>query len=105
MAEFVNAKIKGDKVVVFSKPTCPYCQMAVETLKQYSFKPGCLDIIDISSLSDMSGIQDCLQQLTGARTVPRVFIGNECVGGGTDVKSLHQNGQLEGKLRAINALA
>ncbi|XP_043912405.1 glutaredoxin-1-like [Protopterus annectens] len=67
MAEFVNAKIKGDKVVVFSKPTCPYCQMAVE--KQYSFKPGCLDIIDISSLSDMSGIQDYLQQLTGARTV------------------------------------
>lgn len=104
MAEFVTAKIKGDKVVVFSKPTCPYCQMAVQTLKQYSFKEGCLDIVDISSLSNMSHIQDYLHQLTGARTVPRVFIGEECVGGGTDVLSLHKTGQLEGKLRAISAL-
>jgi hypothetical protein len=39
-------------------------------------------------------LQDALAQVTGARTVPRVFIGNKFVGGGDDTARLAENGKL-----------
>lgn len=32
--------------------------------------------------------------MTGARSVPRVFLDGNFIGGGTDVKKLYENGQL-----------
>lgn len=32
--QFVDSKIKENKVVVFSKTYCPYCKMAKDVLKQ-----------------------------------------------------------------------
>lgn len=80
MAEqFVLTKIKGDKVVLFIKPTCPYCNMAKGVLSQYKIKPGHLELIDISALSDVRNVQDYLEQLTGARTVKmRCHIHTKC---------------------------
>lgn len=67
--QFVQAKITGGKVVVFIKPTCPYCVMAQRVFSEYKFKPGHLECVDISGHSDMDKIQDYLMELTGARTV------------------------------------
>lgn len=67
--EFVQAQIKGDKVVLFIKPVCSYCVMAKSVLSKYKFKPGHLEYIDISCRSDMGSIQDYFLALTGARTV------------------------------------
>lgn len=72
--QFVQAKITGDKVVVFLKPTCPYCVMAKKVLSEYKFKPGHLECVDISGHSDMDKIQDFLRELTGARTVNAAFL-------------------------------
>ncbi|XP_071292104.1 glutaredoxin 2 isoform X3 [Agelaius tricolor] len=38
--------------------------------------------------------QDILEQMTGGRTVPRVFINGTCVGGATDAQKLHEEGKL-----------
>ncbi|KAJ8260796.1 hypothetical protein COCON_G00165190 [Conger conger] len=102
--EFVETKLKGDKVVLFLKPSCPYCVMAKEVLAKYTFKAGHLDFIDISGRNDMSKIQDYFLEITGARTVPRVFIGEECIGGGSDVAELEKAGKLENMLTSIGAL-
>ncbi|XP_061689195.1 glutaredoxin-1 [Syngnathoides biaculeatus] len=102
--QFVQAKIKGDKVVLFIKPTCPYCVTAKDVLSKYKFKPGHLECVDISVRPDMGSMQDYFLELTGARTVPRVFVGEECVGGGSDVAALHKSGKLEGMLQSIGAL-
>lgn len=67
--QFVQAKIKGDKVVVFLKPTCRYCTMAQEVLEKYKFKPGHYECVDISNHSEMDSMQDYFLELTGARTV------------------------------------
>ncbi|KAL1783842.1 glutaredoxin-1 [Sigmodon hispidus] len=72
--EFVNSKIHPGKVVVFIKPTCPYCQKTQAILKQLPFKQGLLEFVDITATNNTNEIQDYLQQITGARTVPRVFI-------------------------------
>lgn len=42
-------------------------------------------MIEISS--DMSDVQDCLAAMTGARSVPRVFVGGKFFGGGDDTVS------------------
>ncbi|XP_046881311.1 glutaredoxin-1 [Hypomesus transpacificus] len=102
--EFVETKIKGDKVVLFIKPTCSYCVMAKDVLSKYKFKPGHLEYIDISGRSDMGSLQDYFLEITGARTVPRVFIGEECVGGGSDVAEMDKSGKLKEMMQAIGAL-
>ncbi|MXQ99562.1 hypothetical protein E5288_WYG021832 [Bos mutus] len=65
---FVNSKIQSGKVVVFIKPTCPYCKRTPELLNQLPFKQGLLEFVSITANSDTNEIQDYLQQLTGART-------------------------------------
>ena len=67
--QFVETTIKGDKVVMFMKPTCSYCIMAKDVLSKYKFKPGHLECIDISVRSDMGKMQDYFLEITGARTV------------------------------------
>lgn len=58
----------------------------------------------VYSAGDGSAIQDFLGQLTGERTVPRVFIDGKCVGGGSDVKRLHSEGKLVPLLTKAKAL-
>lgn len=65
----MKSKLGANKVAVFIKPTCPYCQEAIELLKKYTFKPGHLEFIDLTARNDMSSIQDYFLQSTGARTV------------------------------------
>lgn len=67
--EFVNCKIQSGKVVVFIKPTCPYCRKTQEILSRLPFKQGLLEFVDITATNITSAIQDYLQQLTGERTV------------------------------------
>ncbi|XP_030048180.1 glutaredoxin-1 [Microcaecilia unicolor] len=101
---FVVAKIQKDKVSVFIKPTCPYCSSAKGILNNFKFKPGHLEFIDISSLAFMDEIQQYFFQTTGERTVPRVYIGDKCIGGCSDLTSLANSGRLEGILQSIGAL-
>ncbi|XP_028914167.1 glutaredoxin-1 [Ornithorhynchus anatinus] len=102
--EFVSSKLGSGLVVVFIKPTCPYCRRARELLLRYPFKPDCLRFVDITVQPDPDAIQDYLHQLTGARTVPRVFIGTRCIGGSSDLTSLDQSGQLLPQLLQIGAV-
>lgn len=54
--------------------------------------------------SDGAAIQDYLLELTGARSVPRVFVDGVCIGGGDDTDALARNGKLEVMLRNAGVL-
>ncbi|KAM9756809.1 glutaredoxin-1-like [Dama dama] len=101
---FVNSNIQSGKVVVFIKPTCPYGRRTQELLSQLPFKQGHLEFVNITANGDTNEIQDYLQQLTGARMVPPVFIGKECIGGCTDLVNMHERGELLTWLKQIGAL-
>ena len=101
---FVNSKIQPGKVAVFIKSTCPYCRKTQELLSQLPFKQGLLEFVDITANGDTNEIQDYLQQLTGARMVPRVFIGKECIGGCTDLVNMYERVELWTWLKQIGAL-
>uniref|UniRef100_A0A6B2F5Q9 Glutaredoxin-1 n=1 Tax=Bothriechis nubestris TaxID=1766655 RepID=A0A6B2F5Q9_9SAUR len=102
--QFVVSHIASDKVVVFGKSGCPFCHSALDLLKQINIKPGHLEYIDLTSQKNMDAIQDYLMQLTGARTVPRIFIGKSCIGGFTDLDALNDSGELSTVLKKIGAL-
>ncbi|XP_007940736.1 glutaredoxin-1 [Orycteropus afer afer] len=102
--QFVNSRIHPGKVVVFIKPTCPYCRQTQEILSQLPFKQGLLEFVDITATTDMNAIQDYLQQLTGARTVPRVFMGTDCIGGCSDLITMQKNGELLKRLEEMGVL-
>ncbi|KAJ7335756.1 hypothetical protein JRQ81_013697 [Phrynocephalus forsythii] len=102
--QFVRSHIAPDKVVVFGKTGCPYCHKAVDYLEGLGLKSGHLEYVNLSGESNVEEIQQYLLQLTGARTVPRIFIGETCIGGFSDLEALGRSGQLEPLLRRIGAL-
>lgn len=54
--------------------------------------------------SDGGAVQASVKNLTGRGTVPSVFIGGSCIGGGDETAAMHRSGKLEGALQAANAL-
>ena len=52
-------------------------------------------VLEIEGRPDMDEIQDKLLELTGARSVPRVFINGKFVGGGSEMKALKESGKLQ----------
>ncbi|XP_044735763.1 glutaredoxin-C4-like [Chrysoperla carnea] len=91
----VNDIIRSDRVVIFSKAKCPYCTMAKEVfdnLKQT------YTVIELDERKDIEEIKNLLGEITGATTVPRVFINGIFVGGGSDVKTMYENGELQKRL-------
>ncbi|XP_066259962.1 uncharacterized protein [Euwallacea similis] len=88
----VKNLIISDKVVIFSKTTCPYCKLAKEVFDKLKEK---YTVVELDKRDDGDEIQSILGDITGAKTVPRVFVKGNCVGGGSDVKSLFENGKLQ----------
>ncbi|KAH7696431.1 glutaredoxin, partial [Aphelenchoides avenae] len=61
-------------------------------------------VVELDKRDDGNEIQDYLAQLTGGRTVPRVFINGQFIGGGDDTARAKSNGSLEKKLTEIGAI-
>jgi len=85
---------------VFSKSTCPYCRMVKEVLDGTGVN---YEVEEIESRKDCDKLQDVFGQITGARTVPRVFVGGKCIGGGTDVQLLQKQGRLVPLMEEVGA--
>lgn len=90
---FVDNLLENHKVVVISKTYCPHCTKAKKALAQYKIDD--LVIEEIENREDMNEIQDHCLKLSGARSVPRVFIKGKCIGGGSETESAHKDGTLK----------
>ncbi|GAA6219577.1 glutaredoxin 2 isoform X1 [Lates japonicus] len=89
--QYVQEVVSQNCVVIFSKTTCPYCKMAKNVFNEIG---ATYKVIELDEHNDGRRLQEALAQMTGARTVPRVFINGNCIGGGSDTKQLHQQGKL-----------
>lgn len=98
-AKFVRETIAKHKVVIFSKYYCRYSTMAVEQFKALNIP---FFTVELTDREDYNQIQAVLGEMTGATTVPRVFIDGKFIGGGVDVKKLKETGKLN-KLFKVNA--
>nr|XP_053628053.1 uncharacterized protein LOC128685507 [Cherax quadricarinatus]XP_053628054.1 uncharacterized protein LOC128685507 [Cherax quadricarinatus]XP_053628055.1 uncharacterized protein LOC128685507 [Cherax quadricarinatus] len=91
VAQMVTEIIKNNCVVIFSKTYCPYCKMAKKVFNDLGIP---YEVYELDKQSDGSVVQDVLDSMTGARTVPRVFVGGKCIGGGSETRQLSKDGKL-----------
>ena len=92
-ADEIKALVSAHKALVFSKTTCPYCDAAKGAFSAIGVKPHVVEL-DSFDGAKMSAWQDALKGITGARSVPRVFVGGKFLGGGDDTVALQRSGKL-----------
>lgn len=83
-------------VIMYFKPTCPYCQHAHFLLDgkgvQYSG-------IDIAAHPERR--EEMIEKASGRTTVPQIFINGTHVGGYDDLAALEKNGKLDKLLAGV----
>lgn len=77
------------KVIIYSKPSCPYCERAKQLLsqKKVQFEEIRVDLDP--------NVREKMIEITGRQTVPQIFIGEHHVGGFDDLKALQDKGELD----------
>eukprot|EP00128_Syssomonas_multiformis_P012242 Colp12_sorted_trinity150504_noHs@2064 len=88
--------INSNEVVVFSKSYCPYCVTAKKVFDGLKVKYFKMELDDVAN---GDAIQSTLQQLTGQRTVPNIFIKGHHVGGCDNTVAAQKNGNLDKLLK------
>lgn len=68
------------KAIVWSKNQCPYCDQAKNLLKLKGIE------YEERNINNGWDREDLLAAVPGARTVPQIFLGEEYVGGFTELK-------------------
>ena len=82
------------KVVIYTKPFCPYCIRAISLLE----KKG-VEYTEIEASGDPAKRQEMVQR-SGRYTYPQIFVGETHVGGCDDMMALEFNGRLDPLLAA-----
>lgn len=87
------------KIVVFSKSYCPYCTKAKQALHKL-IDAAKIFVLEIEDRPDMNSLQNELASRTGGRSVPRVFVDGEFIGGGDETAALAASGELRRMLES-----
>lgn len=90
----VNPASGAVPVRVYSTLICPYCIRAKLLLRERGIP---YEEIDVTG--DYEARQ-WLVKVTGRRTVPQIFIGDESIGGFDELRALDRSGELNRKLAA-----
>ncbi|ABD97421.1 glutaredoxin [Cowpox virus] len=102
--EFVQQRLANNKVTIFVKFTCPFCRNALDILNKFSFKRGAYEIVDIKEFKPENELRDYFEQITGGRTVPRIFFGKTSIGGYSDLLEIDNMDALGDILSSIGVL-
>jgi len=84
------------KVLMYAKDSCPYCQRAEALLRQRGVTELEKIRIDVDP-----GQRDVMIERTGRRTVPQIFIGDAHVGGCDDLMALDRSERLASLLVSV----
>lgn len=80
------------KVTVYTTSFCPYCVRAKQLLTSKGIP------FEEINLGDKPDELNALKKRTGWRTVPQIFIGDELIGGFSELAELESKKLLDGKL-------
>ncbi len=96
MVRLYNYISKG-RVFIFSKSTCPYCDMAKDLFSNLGVKYSSVEV-DKSKEFPITFV-NFLNDHAKIKTYPKIYIGEECIGGYTDTDKLFKNMKLFDKLK------
>ncbi|XP_060064624.1 thioredoxin reductase 1, cytoplasmic-like [Ylistrum balloti] len=92
----VKDQVEKNKVMIFSKTTCPFCAKVKDLFKSLNQEYG---VTELDKIANGAEIQNILLEETGQRTVPNVFINGNHLGGCDDTLKAHKNGSLQAMLQ------
>nr|WP_313427281.1 glutaredoxin 3 [Brevundimonas diminuta] len=83
------------KVVIYTKPGCPYCTTAMDLLGRKG-----VDVHEIVASRDPEKKAEMIRRSGGRTTFPQIFIDGAHVGGCDDMLALEDRGELDPLLAA-----
>lgn len=99
--DFTKNEISNNSVIVFSKSYCPYCTKTKELFQSLKVNAK---IYELDTMNNGDDIQLALQEMTGQRTVPNVFISGKHIGGNDKTQEANSNGTLQTLLKQAGAI-
>jgi len=86
--DIVEGAVAKGQVVIFSKSWCPYSKKA-KALIASEYPDAKLTVLELDEREDGPALQEYLLEKTKQKTVPNVFIKQKHIGGGDNLKALH----------------
>ena len=83
------------KVVIYTGDLCIHCDWAIELLKKKK-----IEFTEYNVAKDSSKREEMFKKSNGAKTIPRIFIGEHHVGGNAELQALEKDGKLDSLLSA-----
>ena len=80
-------------IVIYTKPTCPFCVRAKMLLEH---KGVAFNEIDIAAQPELRN--EMITKANGGSTVPQIFINDQHIGGCDDIMALEAAGRLDSLL-------
>ncbi|MBT4936564.1 hypothetical protein HON22_01470 [Candidatus Peregrinibacteria bacterium] len=75
-------------LILYTKGGCPYCSQAKELLSSLGIPFKDIDVSHDSETFNEVSLR------SGMHTVPQIFMGDACLGGCSEIESLHAQGKL-----------
>ena len=95
----VTDYLHPNKVFMFSKVYCPYCDMTKELFNNYKIQ---FDYIEVDSVEWNQEHKNELYRLSKIRTYPNIFLGLKSIGGYDQLSRLEDNEKLFSILDELN---
>ncbi|KAL8948232.1 MAG: hypothetical protein Q9222_005568 [Ikaeria aurantiellina] len=76
--------IDENAVAVFSKSYCPYCRASKTLLSEMGAK---FYVIEMDQIDDGADLQNALEEISGQRSVPNIYIQQKHIGGNSDLQA------------------
>ena len=77
------------KVIIYTGDLCIHCDWAIELLNRKS-----IEFTEYNIAKDAAKREEMFKKSNGAKTVPQIFIGEQHVGGNTELQALDRAGKL-----------
>jgi cysteine synthase A len=99
---FVDAVIADEPVVLFALEWCEFCWSVRKMFARLGIEYRSIDLDSVEYQRDDRGgrIREVLADLTGARTIPQIFIGGRHIGGCTETFDSWRSGAMKRLLDA-----
>ncbi len=81
--------MEKEKILIYTKDYCPYCDKAKALLKSKGFSYHEVDVTH-----DVNLQEEMLSKANGMKTVPQIFIGDKHIGGYDDLYKYDKEGKL-----------
>jgi len=100
---FVADIVAQEPVVLFALEWCEFCWSVRKLFARLGIAYESVDLDSVAyQQGDCGGkIRAVLARVTGAATIPQIFVGGEHMGGATDVFDAFGDGRLQAKLEAL----